>query len=89
MADPERPLPWAMVIWFGSLEFTSLGHNYDMVILLPRHPIDSDHELSQPGEALRRYHRSRQARAARRRQAQRNRRRHLAEGDGIPRSGAS
>jgi hypothetical protein len=50
MADPERSLPLATVIWFGSLEFMSLGHGYDMVLLLPRHPTDVDHELSQPGE---------------------------------------
>jgi hypothetical protein len=84
MADPERPLPLATVIWFGSLEFMSLGHGYDIVLLPPRHPTDSDHELSQPGGALRRYRRSRQARTARRRRAQRNRRHRLAEGDGIP-----
>jgi hypothetical protein len=47
----------------------SLGYGYDMVLLPPRHPTDGDHELSQPGEALHRYHRSRQARAARRRRA--------------------
>jgi hypothetical protein len=46
MADPERPLPLATVIWFGSLEFMSLGHGYDMVLLPPRHPTDGDHELS-------------------------------------------
>jgi hypothetical protein len=46
MADPERPLPLATVIWFGSLEFMSLGYGYDMVLLLPRHPTDGDHELS-------------------------------------------
>jgi hypothetical protein len=67
MADLERPLSLAMVIWFGSLEFMSLGHGYDMVLLPPRHPTDVDYELSQPGGALRRYRRSRQARAARRR----------------------
>jgi hypothetical protein len=67
----------------------SHGHSYDMVLLPPRHPTDGDHELSQPRRALRWYHRSRQARAARRRRAQRNRRHRLAEGDGIPRSGAS
>jgi hypothetical protein len=49
MADPERPLPLATVIWFGSLEFMSLGHSYDMVLLPPRHPTNEDHELSQPG----------------------------------------
>jgi hypothetical protein len=67
----------------------SLGHGYDMVLLPPRHPTDGDHKLSQPGGALRQYHHSRQARAAKRWQAQRNRRHRLAEGDGIPRSGAS
>jgi hypothetical protein len=50
MADPERPLPLATVIWFGSLEFMSLGHDYDMVLLPPRHPTDGHHELSQLGE---------------------------------------
>jgi hypothetical protein len=48
MANPERPLPLATVIWFGSLEFMSLGHGYNMVLLPPRHPTDRDHELSQP-----------------------------------------
>jgi hypothetical protein len=61
MADPERPIPLATVIWFGSLEFMSLGYGYDMVLLPPRHPTDEDYELSQPGGALRRYHRSWQA----------------------------
>jgi hypothetical protein len=84
MADPERLLPLATVIWFGSLKFMSLGHGYDMVLLSPRHPTDGGHELSQLGGALRRYRRSRQARAARQRRAQRNRRHRLAEGDGIP-----
>jgi hypothetical protein len=84
MADPERPLPLGMVIWFGSLEFMSFGHGYDMVLLPSRHPTDVDHELSQPGGALRRYRRSRQARAARRRRARRNHSHRLAEGDGIP-----
>jgi hypothetical protein len=65
MADPERLLSMATVIWFRSLEFMSLGYGYDMVLLLPRHPIDRDHELSQPGGALRRYRRSRRAHAAR------------------------
>jgi hypothetical protein len=67
----------------------SLGHDYNMVLLPPRHLTDGDHELSQPRGALRRYCRSRQARAARRRRAQRNRRHRLTEGDGILRSGAS
>jgi hypothetical protein len=52
MADPKRPLPLATVIWFGSLEFMSLGHGYDMVLLTLRHPTDGDHELSQPRGAL-------------------------------------
>jgi hypothetical protein len=89
MADPERPLPLATVIWFGSLEFMSLGHGYDMVLLPPRHPTEGDYELSQPRGALRRYRCSCLACAARRRRAQRNRCHRLAEGDGIPRSGAS
>jgi hypothetical protein len=38
------------MIWFGSLKFMSLGYDYNMVLLPPRHPIDHDHELSQPGE---------------------------------------
>jgi hypothetical protein len=88
MADPERPLPLATVIWFGSLEFMSLSYGYDMVLLPPRHPTDGDHELSQLGGALRRYHRSRRARAARRRRAQRSHHHRLAGGDGVPRSGA-
>jgi hypothetical protein len=46
MADPECPLPLATVIWFGSLEFMSLGHSYDMILLPPRHPTDEDYELS-------------------------------------------
>jgi hypothetical protein len=65
MADPERPLLLATVIWFGSLEFMSLGYGYGMVLLPSRHLTDGDHELSQPRGALRRYHRSRQARASR------------------------
>jgi hypothetical protein len=46
MADSERPLALATVIWFGSLEFMSLGYGYDMVLLLPRYLTDHDHELS-------------------------------------------
>jgi hypothetical protein len=52
MADPERSIPLATVIWFGSLEFMSLGYGYDMVLLPPRHPTDEDLELSQLGGAL-------------------------------------
>jgi hypothetical protein len=48
MADPERPLSLATVIWFENLEFMSLGHGYDMVLLPPRHLTDRDHKLSQP-----------------------------------------
>ena len=33
MADPVRPLRLGTVIWFGSLEFMSLGYEYDMVLL--------------------------------------------------------
>jgi hypothetical protein len=50
MADPERPIPLATVIWFGSLKFMSLGYGYDMVLLPPRNPTDEDYKLSQPGE---------------------------------------
>ena len=35
MADPVRPLRLGTVIWFESLEFMSLGHEYDMVLLTP------------------------------------------------------
>jgi hypothetical protein len=49
MVDPEHPLPLATVIWFGSLEFMSLGYGYDMILLLPSHPTDGDHKLSQLG----------------------------------------
>jgi hypothetical protein len=36
------PLPLGTVVWFGSLEFMSLGYDYDMVLLPPRAPSDSD-----------------------------------------------
>jgi hypothetical protein len=36
------PLPLGMVIWFGSLEFMSLGHAYDMVLLPPRAPSNNN-----------------------------------------------
>jgi hypothetical protein len=88
MADPERPFPLATVIWFESLEFMSLGYGYDMVLLLPRHPTGHDHELSQPGGALHQYHRCCQARTARRCRAQHSYYHRLAEGDGVPHSGA-
>jgi hypothetical protein len=66
----------------------SLGYGFDMVLLPPRHPTDHDYELSQPEGALRRYHRPRRARTARRRCAQRSHHHHLMEGDSMPRSGA-
>jgi hypothetical protein len=50
MADPERPLPLATVIWFGSLEFMSLGHGYNMVLLPPRHPTNGITSSPSPGE---------------------------------------
>jgi hypothetical protein len=87
MADPERPLPLATVIWFGSLEFMSLSYGYDMVLLPHRHPTDHDHELSQPRGAVRRYHRSHRAHTTRRRRAQRSYYHRLVGGDGVPRSG--
>ena len=36
MADPIRALRLGTVIWFGSLEFMSLGCEYDMVLLTPK-----------------------------------------------------
>jgi len=36
MVDPIRPLHLGTMIWFGSLEFMSLGYKYDMVLLPPR-----------------------------------------------------
>jgi hypothetical protein len=91
MTDPERPLPLATVIWFGILEFMSLGYGYDMVLLLPRQPTDHDYELSQRRGALHRYHRSRRARMARQRHDQRSHHHRPMEGDtmicpGAPRS---
>jgi hypothetical protein len=62
----------------------SRGYGYDMVLLLPRHLTDHDHELSQPGGALRWYHRSRQARAAKRRRGHHSYHHRLAEGHGVP-----
>jgi hypothetical protein len=88
MADLKHPLPLATVIWFGSLEFMSLGYNYDMVLLPPRHPTDHDYELSHRGGALCRYHRSHRARTARRRHAQRSHHHRLMEDDTMLHSGA-
>jgi hypothetical protein len=36
------PLHLGTVIWFGSLEFMSMGFDYDMVLLPPRAPSNSD-----------------------------------------------
>jgi hypothetical protein len=69
MADPVRPLRLGTVVWFGSLEFMSLGHEYDMVLLAPRAP-SSDDEVThrQPRRRRRPGGRSRRARQARREQ---------------------
>ena len=49
MADPVRPLRLGTMIWFGSLEFMSLGHEYNMVLLSPRAPpTDDDITHQQP-----------------------------------------
>ena len=67
MADPVRPLRLGTVIWFGSLEFMSLGHEYDMVLLTPRAPpTDGDVTHRQPRRRRRPCGRSRRARQARR-----------------------
>jgi hypothetical protein len=58
------PLHLGMVIWFGSLEFMSLGYDYDMVLLLPRAPSDSDPSLRRqrrPGHHGHRSHRTHHA----------------------------
>ena len=47
MADPVRPLRLGTIIWFGSLEFISLGHEYDMVLLSPRAPPTVDDVMPQ------------------------------------------
>ena len=66
MADPIRPLRLDMVVWFGSLEFMSLGHEYDMVLLTPRAPpADDDVTHPQPRRRRRLGGRSRRARQAR------------------------
>jgi hypothetical protein len=77
-----------MVIWFESLEFMTLGYGYDMVLLPPRHPTDHDHELSQPGRTLRRYHCSRRARMGRQWHAQCSYHHRLMEGHDVPYSSA-
>jgi hypothetical protein len=50
MVDSEHPLSLAIVVWFRSLEFMSLGYGYDMVLLPPRYPTHHDYELSSMGE---------------------------------------
>jgi hypothetical protein len=50
MDNPKNPLRLGTTIWFRSLEFMSLGFNYKMVLLLPRHPPDADNRFSQLGE---------------------------------------
>jgi hypothetical protein len=69
MADPIRPLRLGTVIWFGGLEFMSLGHEYDMVILTPgAPPTDGDVTHGQPRRRRHPGGRSRRARQARREQ---------------------
>ena len=69
MADPMRPLRHGTVIWFGSLEFISLGREYDLVLLPPRAPlVDDGVAHQQPGRRRRPGRRSRRARQARREQ---------------------
>ena len=69
MADYIRPLRLGTIVWLGSLEFMSLGHEYDMVLLTPRTP-PSDDEVAprQPRRRRRPGGRSRHARQARREQ---------------------
>ena len=65
MADPVRSLHLGTIVWFGSLEFMSLGHEYDMVLLSPRAPSTDDDVLHrQPTRGRRPCRRSRQARRA-------------------------
>ena len=67
MADPVRPLRLGTVIWFESLEFMSVGYEYDMVLLPPRAPsTDGDITHQQPRRGRRLSRRSRRARQARR-----------------------
>ena len=67
MADPVRPLCLGTMIWFGSLEFMSLGYEYDMVLLPPRAPsTDDDITHQQPRRRRRPGRRSRHACQARR-----------------------
>ena len=67
MADPVRPLYLGMVSWFGSLEFMSLGYDYDKVLLPPRAPsTDDDITHQQPRRGRRSSRRSRHARQVQR-----------------------
>jgi len=67
MADPIRPLRLGTVVWFGSLEFMSLGCEYDMVLLTPRAPPAGDDVAHrQHGRRRRPGRRSCHARQARR-----------------------
>ena len=69
MVDPVRPLRLGTVVWFGSLEFMSLGHEYDMVLLTPRAlPSNDDVTHRQPRRRRHPGGRSRRARQARREQ---------------------
>ena len=67
MADPIRPLRLGTVIWFGSLEFMSLGREYDLVLLPPRALLADDGIAHlQPRRRQRPGRRSRRTRQARR-----------------------
>jgi hypothetical protein len=44
MANLQHPLRLDTVIWFWSLEFMSLGIEYDMVFLPPRHLADTQEQ---------------------------------------------
>ena len=67
MVIPIRPLRLGTVIWFGSLEFISLGHEYDLVLLPPRAPLADDGVTHQQPERRQRLgRRSRRARQSRR-----------------------
>jgi len=69
MADHVRPLRLGTVVWFRSLEFMSLGHEYNMVLLTPQAP-PTDDEVTHRQPRRRRHPggRSRYARQARREQ---------------------
>src|SRR5919201_2632575 len=54
MADPASPLPRGTVVRFGSLEFMSLGHGYDMALLSVGNPSGSRGKPPSSGRAERR-----------------------------------